>query len=273
METNGGNDRDLEAGADEPLLSPKPTTEPVLPNTANPAPAPGIGGPNANDLVSVEPPQLNKEYVPIRREPIEGLDAKTIRRRLDRQPNNSIPEIHVIGSIKYGVKLVSDVSEGAFCRWKVSCGKAWQHLGGELLGQTQIGYPTHSIEDRILFEHPIDVHYACAGLQGWGALRIAIQCFRYDYHGRKVLSGYGFGHIPFTPGAHQVSVHIWRPLGNMEQEMRAFLLGETPSLVTPDAVYESAWKDRCRLITTSGGEITLEVFVMTRNWKEHSLQS
>lgn len=55
-------------------------------------------------------------------------------------------------------------------RWKVDYGKAWEHLGGDVFGQTQISY---SLDDMIstdssrkmVFNHPIDMHFAAAGLQ------------------------------------------------------------------------------------------------------------
>jgi hypothetical protein len=50
-------------------------------------------------------------------------------------------------------------------RWKVEYGKAWQHLGGDTLGQTQIGYPQLLTSDNIPFNHPIDLHFAESGLQ------------------------------------------------------------------------------------------------------------
>lgn len=115
--------------------------------------------------MTTEVPTANRDYVPVRTDPIEGLDARTVKRRLDRQVNDRVPEIHIVGRIASGKDLVNDISEGAFCRWKVAHGKAWQHLGGELIGQTQVGYCSGSVEDKILFEHPIDLHFACAGLQ------------------------------------------------------------------------------------------------------------
>ena len=50
-------------------------------------------------------------------------------------------------------------------RWKVEHGKAWQQLGGQSQGQTQIGYPALLDSDNTPFNHPIDLHFAEAGLQ------------------------------------------------------------------------------------------------------------
>ena len=50
-------------------------------------------------------------------------------------------------------------------RWKIECGKAWQLLEGEQSGQTQVGYSKISLSEPTVFNHPIDVHFAAAGLQ------------------------------------------------------------------------------------------------------------
>ena len=55
-------------------------------------------------------------------------------------------------------------------RWKVDHGKAWEHLGGEVFGQTQIAYSRNGIisDDStayMVFNHPLDLHFAAAGLQ------------------------------------------------------------------------------------------------------------
>ncbi len=107
--------------------------------------------------------------------------------------------------------------------------------------------------------------------QGWGSPRVSIQSFRLDWLGRKILNGYGFAHLPLSPGKHVLEINLWRPIGTPNQELRAYLLGETPALVTQDPLYESAWKDRCRLLTTSCGSIKIELFVITRFLKEQGI--
>jgi hypothetical protein len=67
-----------------------------------------------------------------------------------------------------------------------------------------------------------------------------------------------------TTGFYQLSVPLWRPIGTADQELRSFLLGETPSLLIPDPIYDSAWKDRARMLTTSCGTVQFELYVTTR---------
>lgn len=92
-----------------------------------------------------------------------------------------------------------------------------------------------------------------------------------DWHGRRLLTGYGFAHLPTTPGPHRLEVSLWRPVGSSEQELESFLLGSTPALTSHEPIYESAWRDRCRLITVSAGKILIEVFVTTRFFKNQGV--
>lgn len=43
-----------------------------------------------------------------------------------------------------------------------------------------------------------------------------LQVWQLDTHGRNVLRGYGFRHLPSTPGFSEVSVRCWRPSGSMQ---------------------------------------------------------
>ena len=86
-----------------------------------------------------------------------------------------------------------------------------------------------------------------------------------------MLCGYGFTHLPLSPGFHRLEVNIWRPIGTPEQELQSFLLGDTPSLVSQEPIYESAWKDRCLLLTVATGKIVVEVHVVTRFMEQQGI--
>ncbi|KAJ1400839.1 putative B9 domain-containing protein [Ochromonadaceae sp. CCMP2298] len=182
-----------------------------------------------------------------------------------------MPEIHYVGQVLSGRNITTDHTEGAFCRWRLEHGKAWNHLGGDLQGQTQVAYCSINEREQLPFGHPIDIHFAAAGLQGWGAPRVTVQCYRLDWHGRRILAGYGFAHMPIAPGPHRLEVHLWRPIGTPEQELVSFLLGHAPALITPDPIYESAWKERCRLLTVAAGSVCIDVFVVTRHMKKQGM--
>jgi hypothetical protein len=46
--------------------------------------------------------------------------------------------------------------------------------------------------------------------------------------------------------------------------MDAFILGKVPALVNHEPIYESAWRERCRLVTRDCGKVIMDVFVSTR---------
>jgi hypothetical protein len=50
------------------------------------------------------------------------------------------------------------------CRWKIDHGKCWEFLGGHLSGQTHVGYCKFGDHENVVFNHPIDVHFAEAGV-------------------------------------------------------------------------------------------------------------
>jgi hypothetical protein len=212
-----------------------------------------------------------KVHEPLRTDPIKAFQTR--QRRIDRLALNAVPEVHIVGQIVSSLNVVTNVTEGVFCRWKVDYGKAWAWLGGEVQGQTQVSYCKSSSSECITFNHPMDLHFAEAGLQGWGAPRLAVQVYRMDFYGRRILAGYGFVHFPLTPGLHNIEVSLWRPSGNPEQELESFILGQTPALTSHEPVYESAWRDRCRLVTVSAGKVFVEVFVITRNTKKQNIDN
>lgn len=230
------------------------------------------GKPDDNDKEDIENQNNNRNSAsngplrvlePLRQDPIKALAGR--QKRLDRLPAEGIPEVHFVGQIVSGQGLMEDTTEGVCVRWKVDTGKAWQHLGGQLQGQTQICYCKARDTEEVPFNHPIDLHFAEAGLQGWGAPRISFQAYRMDWLGRRILVGYGFEHLPEAPGTHKMKVSMWRPTGNVEQELAAYLLGSTPALISHEPLYDSAWRERCRLVTTSAGSVRFDVTVLTRN--------
>ena len=44
--------------------------------------------------------------------------------------------------------------------------------------------------------------------QAWGSPRLMLQCYRLDMHGRRILAGYGFIHLPTTTGLHRLEVRV-----------------------------------------------------------------
>ncbi|CAB4059126.1 B9D2 [Lepeophtheirus salmonis] len=126
-----------------------------------------------------------------------------------------------------------EFSGGLFCKWSLHYGGAWRNLEGLREGQTQ----TCNSED-CCWSHPIDVHFATKGLQG-----------------------YGFFWIPSSPGSHNLEIRTWKPLGTpgaSSETLATFYLGGGHRLKNPDLLLSSG-NDRFRLTTTASGLVTIDL--------------
>ena len=65
-------------------------------------------------------------------------------------------------------------------------------------------------------------------------------------------------------------VNLWRPTGTSSEEMDSSYLGRVPALLTHESIYDSAWDERCRLVTVPAGSVYVEMFVMTRFMHKHN---
>ncbi|CAM9570631.1 unnamed protein product, partial [Hapterophycus canaliculatus] len=143
----------------------------------------------------------------IRKPPVDEL--KNRRSLRDRVAAEEAPEVHFIGEISGAEGFGSGIS----CRFRVEGGRHWTCLAGLEEGQTHVMNASYG-ETFAPWNHPIDLHYTTKSIQGWP--RLMLQVWQLDTHGRNVLRGYGFRHLPSTPGFSQASVPCWRPSGNMQ---------------------------------------------------------
>ncbi|CAH8436021.1 unnamed protein product [Heterobilharzia americana] len=106
-------------------------------------------------------------------------------------------ELHCFGQILYAHGYPE---KDLFCKWGIKSGIAWRLIEGIAEGETQVDCPL--VGEKAYFCHPIDLHFATKGLQGWPKLHF--QVWHHDWVGKNELYGYGFCHIPTSPGNHQV---------------------------------------------------------------------
>lgn len=120
-----------------------------------------------------------------------------------------------------------------------------------------------------LWNHPFDVHFAAASMQGWP--RIVMQVWELDEYGRSVLSGYGFTHLPTNPGYHELEIRCWRPSGSLMEELQSFFLGTSSCLVDEQVIFGKAWEKRSQLTTISSGTIKMNIHVLLRFFNEQKV--
>ncbi|ERE48774.1 transforming growth factor beta-1-like protein [Cricetulus griseus] len=175
----------------------------------------------------------------------------------------TMAEVHVIGQI-LGATGFSESS--LFCKWGIHTGAAWKLLSGVREGQTQVDTP--QIGDMAYWSHPIDLHFATKGLQGWP--RLHLQVWSQDSFGRCQLAGYGFCHVPSSPGTHQLDCPTWRPLGSWREQLARAFVGGGPQLLHADTIYSGA--DRYRLHTAAGGTVHLAIGLLLRHFDRYGVE-
>lgn len=70
-----------------------------------------------------------------------------------------------------------------------------------------------------------------------------------------------------------VQVALWIPVGSTSQELDSYFLGRSPALLEQGPIYETAWKERCRLVTAPAGTVSVQLFVMARHIDRHKIDS
>lgn len=79
---------------------------------------------------------------------------------------------------------------------------------------------------------------------------------------RNELVGYGFTHLPSSPGQHSLDVVTWRPSGSLRDTINHFYLGGGHQLRNPDLLVSSS--DRYRLTTIATGKVHVQLSVSNK---------
>mmetsp|Transcript_983 Transcript_983/g.1865 ORF Transcript_983/g.1865 Transcript_983/m.1865 type:complete len:188 (-) Transcript_983:55-618(-) len=180
-------------------------------------------------------------------------------------------ELHVVGCIEGG----ENFDEPAlFCKWSVITddgrhdAKRWNLLEGVASGQTQVDIAKEGYMS--VWSFPLDLHYSTTTIHGWP--KFSCEVWAHDQFGRNLLAGYGFCHIPTTPGIYELSVCTWRPKPQSWLELvNGWFLGAYPQLKNPDVVWRQ--EDRYRLSTVASGQVRLRVSVLTMGFEKHGVIS
>jgi B9 domain-containing protein 2 len=139
-------------------------------------------------------------------------------------------------------------------------------LQGIKEGQTHVDNPT--FEEFAAWAHPIDVHYATKGLQGWP--KFNFQVWHQDTFGRTELYGYGTCHVPATPGYHELECVTWRPIGSLKDQITSYFVGGGLQLKNPELAISNS--ESYRLKTASMGKIHLRLNVILRNFDKYGVE-
>jgi len=172
-------------------------------------------------------------------------------------------EVHIIGQI---VGASGFPEHSLFCKWGLNVGSAWRVIAGLREGQTQVDSP--QAHEFAYWSHPIDIHLATRGLQGWPKLHF--QVWHQDSYGRIEMYGYGFCHVPTSPGVHEVECQTWRPRGSFTEQISQTFVGGGIQLRNPDLAYGT--NNRFRLNSEAMGTVHLQLGLIMRNFDKYGIE-
>ncbi|QDZ23668.1 B9 domain-containing protein [Chloropicon primus] len=172
-------------------------------------------------------------------------------------------EVHILGQIVGGSNFSN---KNIFCKWGVQTGQNFELVEGITEGQTQIDHPFE--DEMAVWAQPLDVHFACRGVTGWPKLHF--QVWSQDVHSRNDICGYGFCHVPTSPGMFTVECPCWLPEGTDLQQLSSFFVGGAPRLKHEDVVYSPG--DRFRLMTKSTGVIHVHFQLVLKNFEKYGVR-
>jgi len=172
-----------------------------------------------------------------------------------------MPEVSIIGEL---IGCIGFDSRPVVGRWRIVTGAdRWRLLQGQDSGTTWLA--THNNDDGpddlALWNQPLDVRYACLGIQGWPKLFVSV--YQLDDHGRLEIAGYGWCCIPVSSGLQDRVIACSRPRGSFIQNLNAYFLGGRPRYENEDVVLEG--DSRFLHHTLSTGQIHVQFSVITQH--------
>ena len=135
-------------------------------------------------------------------------------------------------------------------RWRLELDSNCEVIAGPTEGLTKLAEVAG--EDAVIDE-PIDVHISMTSLLRGGLPRLVVDVWHEDDNARFELSGYGFCHVPLSPGEHDVQLVCWRPYGTPLERISAAFVGGYPQLV--DSSLVTSEDDRYGLKTETTGVV------------------
>jgi Ciliary basal body-associated, B9 protein len=145
-------------------------------------------------------------------------------------------------------------------------GSLWKFIEGESEGQTATD--TNQIENKSIFIHPIDLHLATRGIQGWP--KLSIEVFSVNALKQFCPVGVGFAFLPTKPGIHKLKVATWRiaPQSVLDSIREKFFTGGF-TLVKKDLIHTGI--ERYKISTISSGIVEVELSLVFKNFRKYNI--
>lgn len=129
---------------------------------------------------------------------------------------------------------------------------------------SQIARAVAASDGVFLWNYPVDVTFRSSNPYGWPQLVVSV--YALNAFGRDVICGYGFVHVPTTPGRHERYVQLYRPRSSsLCNRIVTWLVGSPPEFFDSDFVAQGRGRDVTRV--ASGGSVKIVFNVLTKNLK------
>ncbi|KAH8404904.1 hypothetical protein KR222_010183 [Zaprionus bogoriensis] len=173
-------------------------------------------------------------------------------------------EVHLIGQI---LKAVDFDEPHLYCKWSLQSGKCNRLVQGEVQGQTHVA--SHRLQSSCDFAHPLDVHLCTAAIQGWP--RLLLEVYAVNVLQQCWPVGYGFVHIPCTPGPHRLEVNTWKIApSSWWQRIKERFGGGGAALSKTDLLFSGV--ERYKLQTYSSGKVIVDLCLVFRKFDEYGVE-
>ena len=96
--------------------------------------------------------------------------------------------------------------ENLYCKYQYEYTTDWKFLQGLDNGMSQIARVSSSNHD-FIWNYPIEVTFKSQSPHGWP--KLVVTCYTINMWGNDVVQGYGWIHLPTTPGTFDICLFFY----------------------------------------------------------------
>lgn len=150
---------------------------------------------------------------------------------------------------------------------KIFSGSLWKVIEGQSEGQTATD--RSRFDNKSVFAHPIDVHFATRGIQGWP--KLTVELLSVNSLKQFYPVGFGFTYVPAKPGFHKLKIATWRiaPLTALDSIKEKFFSGGF-TIVKKDLILSGT--ERYKISTISSGVVEVELSLVFKHFRKYNIR-
>eukprot|EP00002_Diphylleia_rotans_P037122 TRINITY_DN8268_c0_g1_i5.p1 TRINITY_DN8268_c0_g1~~TRINITY_DN8268_c0_g1_i5.p1 ORF type:complete len:183 (-),score=42.28 TRINITY_DN8268_c0_g1_i5:192-740(-) len=127
-----------------------------------------------------------------------------------------------------------DSADCLFCKIEVVHGPDWSLVEGIKAAITQMSQRSSS-DSRIVWNFPLEMSFQSTNPYGWP--KLVLTTHTRDAFGREVVNGYGWTHLPISPGRFVHYIPLFKPMSSSSlQRFANWFIAITPEYVKPDFI-------------------------------------